>query len=88
MALATLKAGAAVLRELAGTLGLFRAPVEQPAGGGNELVGKLMALLIEVRADSRKAKNFAAADKIRKSLTEIGVVLEDRADGTGWSIQR
>ena len=70
---------------MANTVGLFRAPVAeagQPTGANDELVGKLMKLFIEVRADARKNKNFATADGIRKGLTAIGVVLEDRPDGT------
>jgi cysteinyl-tRNA synthetase len=86
--LATLKRGAAVLRELGSVLGLFRQPPQDASAGSDELVGKLMQLLIEVRADARKAKNFAAADKIRKSLGEMGVILEDRPDGTDWTIQK
>jgi len=84
--LARLTQGAATLRELAGTLGLFRKPVEEKADGG-ELAGRLLDLLVEIRADLRKAKNFAAADKIRDSLAEIGVTLEDRPGGTEWSLQ-
>ena len=88
---ATLRRGAAVLREIASTVGLFRAPVVNPgaaAGPGDELVGKLMQLFIDVRAEARKAKNFAVADGIRKGLAAIGVVLEDRPDGTSWSVQK
>lgn len=87
-ALARLKQAAAMFRELAATLGLFRAPVDQAEAGGDELVGKLVGLLIEVRADARKSKNFAAADKIRKSLGEMGIALEDRSEGTLWTRQR
>ena len=85
--LAVLEQGVRTLRELGLTLGLFRKPAEQPAvGGDNALVGKLMELLIEVRADARKSKNFAAADKIRNRLAEMGVILEDRPGGTEWSL--
>jgi cysteinyl-tRNA synthetase len=45
----------------------------------------LVELLIEARADARKAKNFAMADRIRHALAELGIVLEDRPGGTGWS---
>jgi len=84
--LATLKLGAKVLRELAATLGLFRqAPAATAAGGGDELVGQLMQLVIEMRADARKSKNFAMADKIRERLTALGITLEDRASGTEWT---
>jgi cysteinyl-tRNA synthetase len=84
--LAALDAMMLVLRELTGTLGLFlKAP--QAAGGGADeaLVGKLMDLIIEIRANARKSKDFATADLVRTKLTEAGVVLEDRPDGTGWT---
>ncbi|MGO8751633.1 MAG: cysteine--tRNA ligase [Thermoguttaceae bacterium] len=86
--LASLQQGAKTLRELGATLGLFRKPPQEAAKGDDALVGKLLALLIEVRADARKAKNFAAADKVRSRLAEIGVTLEDRPSGTEWTIER
>ena len=47
--------------------------------------GQLMQLLIELRAEARKNKDFATADRIRNSLTEMGITLEDRPGGTDWS---
>lgn len=83
---ATLKQGSSTLKELGSVLGLFRTPREEAApAGGDDLVGQLMQLLIEVRADARKAKNFAMADKVRNSLTALGITLEDRATGTEWT---
>jgi cysteinyl-tRNA synthetase len=43
-----------------------------------------MQLLIDLRAEARKTKNFAMADQIRKRLTDLGITLEDRPGGTGW----
>jgi cysteinyl-tRNA synthetase len=84
--LATLDAMMLVLRELTGVLGLFMKPPQAKAGGADEgLVAKLMELVIEIRANARKAKDFATADLVRTKLTEAGIVLEDRPDGTGWS---
>ncbi len=85
--LAVLEQGARTLRELAMTLGLFRRPPKEakPASGDDALAGKLVELLIDVRADARKARNFAAADKIRTRLAELGVTLEDRPGGTEWT---
>lgn len=83
--LAVLQQGTRTLRELSSTLGLFRKSPEEKAANDDGLVGKLVELLIQVRADSRKAKNFAAADKIRNSLAEIGILLEDRPGGTDWT---
>ncbi len=74
-----------LLKELAGLLGVFRAPVAKAAAGtGDELVGSLMQLLIEIRAEARKKKNFEIADLIRNGLTGLKVTLEDRPDGTVW----
>ncbi|MGI6419149.1 MAG: cysteine--tRNA ligase [Thermoguttaceae bacterium] len=84
--LASLRQGAATLGELAGTLGMFRNPPEEKSSAGDELAARLMELLIEIRAEARKAKDFATADRIRKSLAEIGVTLEDRPGGTDWTI--
>ncbi|MBI1902985.1 MAG: cysteine--tRNA ligase [Planctomycetia bacterium] len=85
---AALRRGALVVRELGGILGLFRQAPKAPAAGGDELVGKLVGLLIELRNEARKTKNFAAADKIRNELAAMGVKLEDRAGGTDWSIAK
>jgi cysteinyl-tRNA synthetase len=84
--LATLDAMMLVLRELTGTLGIFVKEPQAKTGGADEgLVTKLMELVIEIRARARGAKDFATADLVRNKLTEAGVVLEDRADGTIWS---
>ncbi len=37
---------------------------------------------IALRLEARKAKDFAAADNIRDTLAENGIILEDRPDGT------
>lgn len=74
------------LRELGGVLGLT---LEEPA---SEAVGDVAAkpfidLLVEVRGDMRTAKQWAAADKIRNKLKELGVVMEDTPDGTSWRFE-
>ncbi|MFH1267080.1 MAG: cysteine--tRNA ligase [Planctomycetota bacterium] len=87
--LASLRQGTATLRELAATLGLFREPIRfaKTSSGDDELTGKLLDLLVEIRTQARKAKDFATADTIRNSLAELGVVLEDRPGGTEWSLE-
>lgn len=54
------------------------------AHGGLE---SLVLALISAREDARKRKDYAASDAIRKRLSEAGIVLEDRKDGsTGWRL--
>ncbi len=85
--LAVLRQGATTLRELGATLGLFRAASANPAAGDNALVGKLMSLIIELRAAARANKDFATADRIRQGLTAAGISLEDRPGGTEWTLK-
>jgi cysteinyl-tRNA synthetase len=41
--------------------------------------------LIEARRTAKAAKNWAEADRVRDQLKALGIVLEDRKDGTtGW----
>ncbi|ABR75126.1 cysteine--tRNA ligase [Actinobacillus succinogenes] len=76
---------AARLKHLAGVLGLLEQDPEAFLQGGaeNEEVGKIEAL-IKQRNDARAEKNWAAADAARDALKEMGVVLEDGANGTSW----
>jgi cysteinyl-tRNA synthetase len=74
---------AVVFKELSQLLGLFREPPAVSAGQ-DDLVEGLMQLLIDLRAEARKSKNFAVADQIRQRLGQLGVTLEDRPGGTGW----
>jgi len=71
-----------------GLLGLLRELGQEAAAQAVEprTADGLMQLLIRLRAEARKAKNFAVADQIRKRLGELGVTLEDRPGGTGWRV--
>ena len=80
--------GTMVLRELANVLGLFMRQPEAESDEDSGLVDRLMDLLIELRSTARKKKDFEMADCIRDSLSELGISLEDRKDGTGWRLQR
>ncbi len=83
---AALVRGVTLFKELSNILGVFRKPLEKKSAGGadDEFVNSLMQLLIALRADARKAKQFEIADKLRKGLTELKITLEDRPEGTIW----
>ena len=52
----------------------------------DSMVDDLIQLLIDMRSDARKEKNWKLSDNIRDRLKEIGIVLEDRPDGTTWTM--
>lgn len=58
---------------------------EKTAGASSEK--ELMDLLIELRLDAKKEKNFGLADKIRDRLKEIGFELKDGKSGTTYKKQ-
>jgi cysteinyl-tRNA synthetase len=76
--------GALTLKELSQILGLFAMPQPEKEARQDQLVAGLMQLLIDLRAEARKSKNFAVADTIRRRLGELGVALEDRKGVTLW----
>ncbi len=85
LAKADLQAIDTLYRELGGqVLGLVP---EQFSGGNAGLEDTLASLLIELRADARKQKNFALGDQIRDRLAAVGVMLEDRPEGTTYRIE-
>ncbi|WP_326534832.1 DALR domain-containing protein, partial [Pseudorhodoferax sp.] len=80
-------ATAALLRALAGTLGVLqqvpRAFLQAALGGGGLDEATIQAQ-IAARAAAKAAKNFAEADRIRQALAAQGVELKDSATGTTW----
>ena len=50
------------------------------AGLGEEAIDAL----ISARAAAKMARDFAEADRIRKQLTDVGILLKDSASGTTW----
>jgi len=67
-------------------LGLENACKTEKTGDDEEIVKEVEGLIAE-RAEAKKAKDFTKADKIRQSLKERGIILEDGAAGTVWHRQ-
>jgi cysteinyl-tRNA synthetase len=71
-------------------LGLLQQDPEawfKQAGDGGIDAAQVEAL-IEQRRAARAARDFARADAIRDELAAMGVVIEDGAQGTRWSVQK
>lgn len=61
----------------------------QPAAGlgaDDEMIGRLMDLIIEVRQQARQKKDWGTADYIRDALKDCGIALEDGADAVRWKL--
>ena len=71
--------GQNLLHELMTVFGLRIARTEE---GGQ--VAPFIELLIDLRCELREQKLWSLADKLRASLAELGVLLEDSKDGTTW----
>jgi cysteinyl-tRNA synthetase len=70
----------AVLAFLDETDSIFAAWPQEAAGLDAEVEA-----LIEARRTAKATKNWAEADRVRDALKALGIVLEDRKDGsTGW----
>ncbi len=66
-------------------IGLFQQDPESWLAGDTEgLDDALIDQLITERNAARKDRNFARGDEIRDQLQEMGIILEDVADGTRW----
>ncbi len=52
------------------------------------LLEKLVTLIVDIRNEARKRKDWETADKIREQLKELGIFLEDTKDKTIWKIKR
>lgn len=81
----TKKQVVATFRELGGILGILQKEVEKPA---KTPVDDLVQLIVEVRGELRRNKQYELADRVREGLRRLGVVLEDTETGTKWRYAR
>ena len=65
-------------------LGIVKDDYPQISAADEQMLDKLVGVLIEQRNEARRERNFRTADAIRDKLDEIGIVLEDKRDRTEW----
>lgn len=76
-----------IYRQLGGrVLGIIPDDLTEDVGG--ELVEGLMDIVLEIREQYRDDKNWRQADALRQRLAELGIVVDDRPEGTTWRLQR
>ena len=59
-------------------------PFAERFGIGGKSVDDLMEALLALRAKARGDRDWAIADAVRDGFAEIGVIVEDTADGARW----
>jgi cysteinyl-tRNA synthetase len=72
----------AVLEKLAGNVLGLKLEEYEFLGEAEPETKALVSRLVEERESLRKAKKWQEADKIRTKLAELGIILEDTAEGT------
>ncbi|MBT23415.1 MAG: cysteine--tRNA ligase [Gammaproteobacteria bacterium] len=72
------------LKKLANIIGLLREKPELFFQYGSGVDTQLIEEMILKRNLARKDKDFDKADEIRDELRSLGIILDDKADGTKW----
>ncbi len=90
-----LKSSGALIKELAGIMGLLQEDAgiylrekKEAMLKGLDISEQEILQLIQEREDARAAKEWARGDSIRDQLLAKGIELNDGASGTSWEISR
>ena len=75
-----LSAAQHTFKELTGVLGLELEKQDRAGSSADAFI----ELLLDLRQELREAKNYELGDRIRESLAELGVVIEDTPQGSNW----
>ena len=53
----------------------------------NDLTNEVMELVLQLRGNAKKSKDFDTADLIRDELDKVGIQIKDGREGTNWEIK-
>ncbi|SDF48799.1 cysteine--tRNA ligase [Sporomusa acidovorans] len=73
--------------QMAEILGILNDSTAAAQDGNEELINELMQIIIDIRQEARKKKEWATADQIRDRLAAAGIILEDSPQGVRWKRQ-
>lgn len=59
---------------------------EEVEANNDDKLSKVMELVLKLRTDAKKNKDFATSDKIRDNLKELGITVKDTREGSAWEI--
>ena len=72
------------LVKLGNYIGILNHNADEYLKQGSELSESEISKKIDQREAARNSKDFAMSDQIRDELLELGIILEDSANGTTW----
>ena len=55
--------------------------------GGNDLTSEVMELVLQLRGNAKKNKDFDTADLIRNELDKSGIQIKDSREGSSWEVK-
>ncbi len=60
--------------------------INEGEGDNSNLVGGLIDMVLNMRLEAKNNKDWATSDKLRDSLTALGVKVKDKKDGFDWEL--
>jgi cysteinyl-tRNA synthetase len=66
----------------------FKSEASTGESSNSEVLGNVVDLLLNLRIEAKKNKDWATSDKIRNSLTELGFEIKDTKDGFEWALKK
>ena len=72
-------------------LGLSHSSSQFEAGGNDErekAFGKVVDMVLDLRAKAKAAKDWATSDQIRDALAQAGFEVKDTKDGVTWKLNK
>ena len=56
-------------------------------GSGKDLTNEIMELVLQLRGNAKKNKDFNTADLIRDKLDKVGIKIKDSREGSSWEVK-
>ena len=56
-------------------------------GNEHKALGKVLDIVMSIRSEAKKNKDWNTSDKIRDNLNEAGIIVKDTKDGYDWSVE-
>lgn len=57
---------------------------EPESGPDAQMLPKVMEVILSLRQEAKKNKDFALSDRIRDELGKLGIIVKDKKDGADW----